>query len=144
MKILTIPERSLFEKSEEVTEINSELRLAIKEMADLLIERTGLGLSAPQVGINKRFFIAMHPSWPAYRVFINPEITAIMGRRVNGLEGCLSIPGIVLPVTRYEKIRISYFELDGTEYIQEYKGDIARILQHEMDHLNGILITHYL
>jgi peptide deformylase len=144
MKIKTLPERSLFEKSEEVTEINAELQLAIREMADLLLEKGGLGLSAPQVGINKRFFIVMHPGWDSYKVFINPEILSVKGKIVLDEEGCLSIPGLVVNVPRYEKIKISYFELNGKEYIEEYKDILARIVQHECEHLDGKLITEYI
>jgi peptide deformylase len=144
MKIKTLPDTCLLRKCEEVTEINDELRLAVKEMADLLLATNGYGLAAPQVGILKRFFIVMSPNWDQYKVFVNPEIISIKGKKVYGDEGCLSIPGRIVSVPRYEKIKISYFELDGTEYIEEYKGDLARVMQHERDHLDGKLITEYL
>lgn len=144
MKLVTIPEKCLFIKSDEVQIIDNELRLLIKEMVDVLLEAKGFGLAAPQVGINKRFFVIMLPTWKQYKVFINPEILAVMGKKTIKEEGCLSIPGIAIKVPRYERIRLSYFELDGTERVEEFKGDVARIVQHEYEHLDGILITNYI
>lgn len=144
MKIITLPDTRLLRKCEEVTHINDDIRLYTKEMYDLLLESNGYGLAAPQVGILKRFFIIASPTWQTYKVFINPLIVSIKGKKKYEDEGCLSIPGAIITVPRYEKIKISYFELDGKEYIEEYGDILARIIQHEYDHLNGVLITDYI
>lgn len=143
MKIITLPDIRLLRKCEEVKIIDNEIKLAVKEMKDLLLENNGYGLAAPQVGILKRFFI-MLDKFGEIKTFINPLIISIKGKKVYADEGCLSIPGVTISVPRYEKIKISYFDLDGEEYIKEYRDNLARVIQHEYDHLDGILITDYI
>lgn len=143
MKIILYPDPRLKQKCAEVTDINKELRDTVEEMMFLCqnnvcqgIPSQALGLAAPQVGIMKTFFVChLYPS-----VVINPIITKRKGR-VNGVEGCLSIPGERFEIWRPKKITVNGFLITGKEFTREYTGMDARIMSHEIDHLFGKLIN---
>lgn len=136
MKILIYPNPVLKQKCTEVTNINKELRETTLEMMYLCQSHKGWGLSAPQVGISKTFFIChLYPS-----VVINPIITKRKGR-VEGTEGCLSIPGQEFKIWRPKKITVNGFMITGEEFTREYSGLDARLMCHEIDHLVGRLIN---
>lgn len=138
MEILIYPNPILRQKCTEVTNIDKELRKTVKEMMFLCQSQKGLGLSAPQVGISKTFFIChLYPS-----VVINPIIIKRKGR-VKGIEGCLSIPDQEFEVWRPKKITVNGFMITGEEFTREYAGMDARLICHEMDHLLGKLILDY-
>jgi peptide deformylase len=111
---------------------------------------SGVGLAAPQIGKSIRMFIVDAApmediKYPDFKkTFINPEILEESGEEWDFEEGCLSIPGIREDVTRYEKLTIRYFDVDWKEHIESYEGIAARIIQHEFDHLEGVLFTDYL
>ncbi len=107
----------------------------IKNMAKVMIENNGIGLAAPQVGVKKRIFI-MGNETKLYAC-INPEITEGSGE-VMDLEGCLSFPNLWLNVKRHETIKVKYYNALGQEIITEFNGIMARVYQHERDHLDGV------
>lgn len=107
----------------------------VKEMAKLMIIRGGIGLAAPQCGISKRIFVMGNPEHLV--ACINPEIVT-GSERVREQEGCLSFPDLWLYVERYKTVDVVYYNVSGEKITQSYDGLIAKVFQHETDHLNGI------
>lgn len=138
-------EKFLRKKTKEIDlekEDEKELRELIKEMRKTMIEADGVGLSANQVGLNKRLFVAQIPDEngkPKFYYFINPEITDKSEETSTLGEGCLSITDKYGPVERSEEIKIKGKTLEGKEKKMKAWGILARVFQHEMDHLNGKL-----
>jgi len=126
----------------------------VKELSDNMFETmrnaNGVGLAAPQIGKSIRIFIVdagpmedeKYVDFSA--VFVNPEILDEDGEDWDFEEGCLSIPGIREDVRRREKVTIRYFDENWKEHEREFDGIVARIIQHEYDHLEGVLLTDYL
>lgn len=121
-----------------------------EDMFETMHKASGVGLAAPQIGKSLRIFIvdASPMEDEKYtnfkQVFINPEIIEEWGEEWDFEEGCLSIPGIREDVTRLSSLRIRYFDQNWVEHEKEYDGIAARIIQHEYDHLEGILFPDYL
>ena len=141
MKIYKIGDDILRQKCEPVLpeEINDELRATIAEMFETMTSANGVGLAAPQVGIAKRFFV-MRADDDVNRVFINPEIIKTSQELEDYDEGCLSIPGVSETIRRPSKISVTALNERGHHFtINDATGLLARIVQHENDHLNGIL-----
>ncbi len=137
----------LREKAAPVAEIDDEVRTLAADMVETVTEAEGVGLAGPQVGELRRI-IVVYPPPPAAdeirdepRVFVNPEIRETGGPVESGEEGCLSIPGIYEMVKRPRRIRMHGVDLDGREIDLEVEGAIARIIQHEIDHLDGVLFV---
>ena len=129
-----------------MTEITDEVREFISDMFATLKRAKGLGLSAPQVGDNRRIFILDLSSVSLeyeQMVFINPEILEQEGEQV-GEEGCLSFPGLYLDIVRAQKIVCEFTDLGGNRQQVEAEGLPARAIQHELDHLNGKLFIDHL
>lgn len=118
-----------FEKDGDPTEL-------IKAMAKVMFENNGIGLAAPQVGINKRVFI-MGNDQQLYAI-INPTIILKEGNIVKDIEGCLSFPKLWLRVNRSDIIQVSYQDVSGQKITTQFTGLRARVFQHEYDHLEGI------
>jgi len=116
---------------------DAEIQQFILEMIKTLRANRGLGLAAPQVGKNLK--IAVIEIDHELFVLINPEIKKLSGEILVMEEGCLSFPGKFLPVPRYEKAKIKAIDMSGKKQIIRAKGLLARALQHEIDHLNGVL-----
>ena len=120
------------------------------DMFETMHNASGVGLAAPQVGKSLRMFIVdtspmEDEKYPNFKkTFINPEILEESGEEWDYEEGCLSIPGIREDVSRFEKLTIRYFDDEWKEHIERYEGIAARIIQHEYDHLEGVLFTDYL
>jgi peptide deformylase len=118
------------------------LRNVVAEMFELMYEHEGVGLAANQVDLPYRLFIANPEGSPDAKdtehVFINPVLSLPRGQSEDD-EGCLSIPGVYAPVIRNETVRIQAYDLAGNEFTAELSGLMARILQHETDHLDGKL-----
>ena len=136
----------LRQKAEPIGEIGSEIRALGEEMFQAMYKEGGVGLAAPQVGISKRILVLDGTAVdPAIRpmALLTPEISGRQGETV-GREGCLSLPGIEVDVKRAEKIHVKAKNLEGKTVEFDAKGFFARIIQHETDHLNGILIIDYL
>jgi peptide deformylase len=130
--------------SKPLKRVDKELRGMIAEMFDLMYEHEGVGLAANQVDLPYRLFV-MNPTGDsqqpqAERVFINPVLSGGKGR-ADREEGCLSLPGVHAPVTRHTKIRIAGFDASGNEVVADLEGFDARVVQHEVDHLDGTMFT---
>ena len=142
MNIVTLGDEVLREKSSKVEVFDDKLNRLIEDMAGLM-QGQGIGLAAPQVGISKRFFICQpdgHKLW----VFINPEITLTSEEQGGYEEGCLSIPGIWSDVIRPAQVQVQAFNEKGRPFRVDAEGILARVIQHELDHLNGVLFIDHL
>lgn len=141
MKIVHYPDPILKKKSEEIEEINDEIKSIANEMIEEMYKADGVGLAGPQVGISKQIIIVNHTANRGDEVvYINPKILQKKGREI-GEEGCLSFPGISGNVTRATWIKVNAKLLSGEEVTFEAKDFMARVLQHEIDHLNGVLFV---
>ena len=148
LEILTYPHPTLKKVAEHVTkdEINDDLRATFTEMAGLMNDARGIGLAAVQVGILKRFFIMiadLDADEPRIVVAINPEIIEESGE-INDEEGCLSFPEVSAKVKRAIKVKMKALNEYGEEFEMEQEGYLARCIQHEIDHLNGITYFDHL
>ncbi|MBU1193772.1 MAG: peptide deformylase [Proteobacteria bacterium] len=147
LKILTYPEKSLSLPSAPLEEITDEVIALTKDMGETMFEAPGVGLAAPQVGVNKRIIVydsnAGNPEadreQKEFTALINPEITAASGSIVSEEEGCLSVVDYTSDVKRYETVTVKAQDIDGNPVEFEAKGILAVIMQHEIDHLDGIL-----
>ncbi|MCY0880930.1 MAG: peptide deformylase [Firmicutes bacterium] len=128
----------LRKKAKDIKKVNGSLRQLLSEMAETMYASSGIGLAAPQVGVSKRLLVA--DVGDGLIELINPEIIYHEGFQ-RGYEGCLSIPDLVGEVERAEKIRVSGWNRSGHPIWIECDGLKARCLQHEIDHLNGVLFT---
>ena len=138
MDIVHLGEQLLREKSQSVEEVTPELLDTIEEMFKTMDAHNGVGLAAPQVGILKRFFVITADDG-IRRVYINPQIIGTSQKLCEFEEGCLSIPNVYEKIIRPEKVTIQAINEKGKPFVQEADGWLARIIQHEYDHLEGIL-----
>jgi peptide deformylase len=145
--ILRFPDAKLRQTSAKVdpAAIDDSLRQLVADMAETMEAANGAGLAAIQVGAPVRLFIvegavAGGPEGSPPKVFINPEIVEISQEAQTGDEGCLSFPGIFVPVKRGLRARVRAVDLDGQTFEAEGEGLFARAIQHETDHLNGRLL----
>jgi peptide deformylase len=125
-------------KAKPVTEITPEVRAIVEDMIETMYEEVGIGLAASQVGILLRLMVVGDEHGGPARTLVNPSITA-SGGQVTAEEGCLSIPGVFAPVTRAAWVTLEAQDLDGQPVSLHARGLQARVFQHEMDHLDGIL-----
>jgi peptide deformylase len=136
----------LRQKTKDVKDFDGRLQETIERMIELMHEEEGIGLAGPQVGISERLLVVDISSIEkseSPKAFINPDITASEGESIIE-EGCLSIPGVREEVTRPEKITLVYQDETGQRKQDHFDGWMARVLQHEIDHLNGVLFVDYL
>lgn len=142
LQIVRHPHPALRWKSKDVTQIDAELKAMIGQMFELMYESKGIGLAANQVALPYRMFVINPSGDPTQKdeefVFINPEISRRNGSE-EGEEGCLSLPDIYGQVPRATRIVIDAFNLDGQQFEMELSGWDARVVQHEYDHLEGIM-----
>ncbi|MEK7177683.1 MAG: peptide deformylase, partial [Patescibacteria group bacterium] len=159
LKIVTVPNSILTSPTKPVIEIDNKIKKIVSDMEKVLIAQDdppGVGLAANQVGLDLSIFIIRPTEKSKTKVFINPKIvksglTMIERERENPskkkkknkikLEGCLSIPRIWGPVKRSDRVFIKYQDLTGRDYLKWFIGFEAIIIQHEMDHLNGVVFT---
>ena len=142
LEVLEYPNPLLKQKSEKVTKIDDALRQTLDDMLETMYDDNGCGLAAPQVGILKRMVvidIAHEDEEPSPMFLINPEIIWRSETMVCGEEGCLSVPEMRAEVERFESVRIKYQDRDGKECELLAEGFLAIAVQHELDHLDGIL-----
>jgi len=137
LSILTHPNPILKSISHEIPEVTNEIRLLANDMIETMNAAQGIGLAAPQIGKTIRLIVVGDTS-PL--VLINPVITARSFRKDSMKEGCLSIPGITVAVKRSTGITVQYTDLNGARVTLKQRGLLARVIQHEIDHLDGILI----
>lgn len=134
------PTPVLTQTAQPVAEINDEIRQLARRMVEIMIETKGVGLAGPQAGVNLRIFVAsIDGSQDNVRVYINPTIK-VEGAIVSEEEGCLSLPGLYGKIKRYSQCTITATDLDGNEFTEVAEGLLARIFQHEYDHLEGRMI----
>lgn len=116
---------------------SAHLQELARDLIDTMHAREGIGIAAPQIGVSERVIVINGDD--AELVLINPAITKHSLRKEDGEEGCLSIPGVFGIVSRYRSVRVTAQKLDGTQTIIAGSGLFARVLQHEIDHIDGIL-----
>lgn len=152
LPILEVPDPRLRQISQPVEGVDDELRKLIDDMFETMYAAPGIGLAAIQVGVPKRVLVidlqepAEEGGDPVRdpRVFVNPEIVTASDREVPYNEGCLSVPEMYAEVDRPDRIRARWLDRDGVAHDEEIDGLLAVCLQHEMDHLNGILFIDHL
>lgn len=118
--------------------VTPEIRRILGDMVDTMYEEAGIGLAAPQVGVSLRLMVVADDEGREARPLVNPAITE-QGGAVTAEEGCLSIPGVYAPVTRAEWVRLEAQDEEGRPLSLLARGLRARVFQHEMDHLEGVL-----
>ncbi len=144
LEVYEYPHPVLKKKAEKVDKVDDEMRRFLDDMLETMYDAVGVGLAAPQVGVSKRVLVIdaerddegkhAHPMY-----FVNPEIIWKSEEKVVCEEGCLSVPGQRAEVERFEKVRVRYLDYDGKEQEILAEDFLAIVLQHEMDHLDGIL-----
>ena len=146
-KILTEPDSFLRQKSKKVELVNDEIRFLINDMLETMYDAPGIGLAAIQIGVPKRVIVidlSKNDEEKNPLHFINPEIITKSDNDAVYEEGCLSVPGQYAEINRPDKCKIKYLDFEGNEKILEAEGLLATCIQHEMDHLEGILFIDYL
>jgi len=150
LKLYTYPHKVLSQKCAKVEGVTNETRRLLDDMLETMYADKGVGLAAPQVGISKRIIVVddkvgengepgPHPLY-----MVNPEIIEKSAETIFFNEGCLSIPGQCAEVERHARIKIKYLDYDGQEQVMDAEDYLAVILQHETDHLDGILYIDHL
>ena len=141
MEILTYPHPTLRHKSKPLRRVDAELKQLVRDMFELMYESKGIGLAANQVDLPLRFFIlnvAGKKGEGEEMVFLNPVISFPKGSE-EAEEGCLSLPGLYGNVIRPKQVRVNAYTLEGKEFHAEVTGLMGRCIQHETDHLDGVL-----
>ena len=145
--LVIIPDKQLRSKSAKVAKITPEIRKLVEDMFETMYDAPGIGLAAIQVGVPKRVVtmdLAKKEGEQEPRVFINPEITWSSEEVSTYEEGCLSIPDIHEDVDRPARVKVKFLDIDGKAHEEEADGLYATCIQHEIDHLNGVLFIDYI
>lgn len=143
MKIVKEPNKILHKKLSSVNELPANVGKVISGMKEMMLENQGIGLAANQVGLDMQLFVIDEGIAQEYKVpsvYINPKITSFSKAKDEMEEGCLSIPEYYTLIKRSKKIMIKAIDENGKKFKFKARGFLARILQHEYDHLQGILI----
>ena len=138
LDVVKLGEDILRQKAEPVAEVNDEIRQLAEDMFETMIEADGVGLAAPQVGKSIRMFVVIADD-DVRRVFINPQIIKTSQKTGEYDEGCLSIPQVYETIVRPVAVTVQALNENGKPFTLEADGLLARIIQHEYDHLDGIL-----
>jgi peptide deformylase len=146
-RVLKMGEPLLLRVAAEVTSFDAELRELVADMDDTMRALSGAGIAAPQIGVSARvviFELKDNPRYPhitpvPYTVLVNPLVTPLTAEQDEGWEGCLSVPGMRGLVPRYRRLRYTGFDQYGAPLDRTVEGFHARVVQHEVDHLDGIL-----
>jgi peptide deformylase len=146
-KILTEPDPFLRQKSAKVIEVNDEIRILMDDMLETMYAAPGIGLAAIQIGVAKNVIVIDlsredEKKNPLY--LVNPKIITNSDNKAAYEEGCLSVPGQFAEINRPDKCKIKYLDYNGIEKVLDAQGLLATCIQHEMDHLEGILFIDYL
>jgi peptide deformylase len=150
--IVTLPDPVLRRKARTVTEFDKKLQALVDDMIETMRDAPGVGLAAPQVGVSERVIVveyyvneeaeqAEDEAKKKVWAVVNPEIVKISDEKVMGVEGCLSVPNLVGEVERHAAIQVKGLNRRGQPMRIKAQGWLARIFQHEMDHLNGVIFT---
>jgi len=155
-KIVTLPAPVLRRKAKPVTKFDKDLQTLIDDMIETMRDAPGVGLAAPQVGVSQQLAVIEYaegedeepeegvevkPIKKKLFVIINPEIVKASEETVFGVEGCLSVPGLIGEVERHEALQVKALNRHGKPVKLKVDGWMARIFQHEIDHLNGVIFT---
>jgi peptide deformylase len=149
-KIITLPDPILRIQARKVVNFTSELQYLISDMVETMRSARGVGLAAPQVGIDKQLIVVEYsdqdhrtdpPSAKNLYIVINPEIFQYAREIVSGREACLSVPGFYGEVNRYHRVIIKGYSRHGRPFQMKASGWLARVFQHEIDHVRGVLYT---
>ena len=141
LKVTEYPNTILSKKAKRVEKVTSKERRLIEDMINMMYEENGVGIAAPQAGVSKQIIIiSPNARRSEERVLINPEILELSQEEDITSEGCLSLPGLSCEVVRAKKIKFQAMDLKGTKKVEIAQDFPARVLQHEIDHLNGRLI----
>jgi peptide deformylase len=146
-EIIILPDKQLRLVSKPVEKVTADVRKLADDMFETMYEAPGIGLAAIQIGVPQRLItmdLAKKEAPPSPRVFINPEILWSSEEKSTYEEGCLSIPEYYEEVERPAKVRVRFTDLDGKVHEEEAEGLFATCIQHEIDHLNGVLFVDYL
>ena len=147
LPIVTVPDPVLRRKAHKVTDFGKEFQETVENMLETLRDAPGVGLAAPQVGLSDRLILVEYgdddDETVPRKLYIvtNPEIVSASEEKVEGLEGCLSVPGLVGMVERYQSIVVKGLNRHGKPTRIKASDWMARIFQHEIDHLDGIVFT---
>ena len=146
-KILTVPDPILRTKSNSVKKVDKDTKNLMRDMLETIYDAPGIGLAAIQIGVAKRVVVMdvskeTDKKEPMY--FVNPEITWKSNTNATYEEGCLSIPNQFAKIERPDKCKVKYLDFDGVEKEINAEGLLATCIQHEIDHLNGVLFIDYL
>jgi peptide deformylase len=134
------PDPVLRMQARDVEEFDDDLASLVERMRHLLHDANGLGLAATQVGVLRRVFLFLPDPEEEAVALVNPKLVEPSEERVSDEEGCLSLQGVVIPVERHERITVDATDPEGNDVRLELEGLPARIAQHELDHLDGVLI----
>jgi peptide deformylase len=137
-------DRTLRQPAKRVAKVDEEIRLLVKEMFQTMYSSNGIGLAAPQVGVHKQVIVIdIEPDKPEVEtlVLINPVIKKLSRQVCDMEEGCLSVPNVFIEVTRPEEVEVSYKDELGHPRTLKARGLLSRVIQHEMDHLQGVLFV---
>jgi peptide deformylase len=146
-EILKLPDKRLRLVSEPVKRIDAGIRALVEDMFETMYDAPGIGLAAVQIGVAKRVVtvdLSKKDEAQEPRVFINPEITFASDETAIHEEGCLSIPEFYEEVERPLQVKVKYLDLDGKAHEVEAEGLFATCLQHEIDHINGVLFIDHI
>jgi peptide deformylase len=141
MEVLRFPNPVLRKKCEKVETVDEEIKKIARDMAETMYAENGIGLAAPQVGISKRIFVVDVDE--ELITVINPEIS-VSGEKEIMEEGCLCLPKVSVEIERLSNAQVKGLDIEGKEILIEAGDLLARALQHETDHLNGMLIIDHL
>jgi peptide deformylase len=138
LKVRKYGDPALRRSAAPIGEVTPEVRAIIGDMTETMYDEVGIGLAAPQVGISLRLIVVSDEQGRGVQALLNPAIVE-QGGEVTGEEGCLSIPGVFAPVTRAAWVKVEARSVDGQPLTINARGLRARVLQHEIDHLDGVL-----
>ena len=147
LPILTVPDPILKQVSKPVEVVDDALRALMDDMLETMYDAPGIGLAAIQVGVAKQVIVmdlARENEEKQPRFFVNPQIIAKNDELVEGEEGCLSVPDVFDIVERPNKVRLRYLDYHGVQVEEDAEGLFAVCIQHELDHLKGVLFIDYL
>lgn len=133
----------LSQRAAEITKVDGTLVRLVDDMVETMYEAPGLGLAAPQVGIQKRLFVYDLNDGSGPKAVVNPTISEHRGEW-EFEEGCLSVPGLYFPIVRPKEVHLTGYDLDGEEISIDADELLARLFQHELDHLDGKLLLEHL
>ncbi|AFY72481.1 peptide deformylase [Synechococcus sp. PCC 7502] len=144
LKVCKLGDRNLRQPAKRITKVNDEIRAIALQMLQTMYSDNGIGLAAPQVGIHKQIIVVDcepdNESAPPL-ILINPELKSSGGDIITGEEGCLSVPDVFLDVQRPDQITVNFRDEEGKPKTLTTDGILARVIQHELDHLNGVMFV---